>query len=140
VNGLQVENSGAVRKIGAAVDASTRTFALAAESGIDLLLVHHGLFWAGLQPVTGALHRQLRELFSHNIALYGAHLPLDSHPLVGNNAQLATSLGIDNAEPFSSRKVNASACARRRASDVRSSRGGLNSRWAGRSARLLAGR
>jgi dinuclear metal center YbgI/SA1388 family protein len=50
--------------------------------------------------VTGALNRQLRQLFSANIALYGAHLPLDSHPLVGNNAQLATSLAIENAEPF----------------------------------------
>jgi dinuclear metal center YbgI/SA1388 family protein len=100
LNGLQVENAGAVNRIGAAVDASTRTFAIAAERGVDLLLVHHGLFWPGLQSVTGALNRQLRQLFSANIALYGAHLPLDSHPLVGNNAQLATSLGIENAEPF----------------------------------------
>nr|MDQ2659011.1 Nif3-like dinuclear metal center hexameric protein [Verrucomicrobiota bacterium] len=49
LNGLQVENSGRVRKLGAAVDASSRTFRLAAEAGIDLLLVHHGLFWPGLQ-------------------------------------------------------------------------------------------
>jgi dinuclear metal center YbgI/SA1388 family protein len=100
LNGLQVENSGSINRIGAAVDASTRTFALAAERGINLLLVHHGLFWPGLQSVTGALNRQLRQLFSADIAVYSAHLPLDSHPLVGNNAQLATSLGLENAEPF----------------------------------------
>ncbi|MGI8820524.1 MAG: Nif3-like dinuclear metal center hexameric protein [Chthoniobacterales bacterium] len=101
LNGLQVENTGGeVQKIGAAVDASTRTFGLAAERGIDLLLVHHGLFWAGMQPVTGHVRRQLRQLFAHEIALYSAHLPLDVHPVVGNNAQLAAALGLAQCEPF----------------------------------------
>lgn len=100
LNGLQVENSGRVRKIGAAVDASTRTFTAAAESGVDLLLVHHGLFWPGLQPIVGAFQRQLRFLFAHDIALYSAHLPLDVHSVVGNNAQLAASIGIEETEPF----------------------------------------
>lgn len=100
LNGLQVENSGDVTKIGAAVDASTRTFAAAAELGIDLLIVHHGLFWAGLQPITGATRRQLATLFEHNIALYSAHLPLDVHPTVGNNARLAAALGMTEVEPF----------------------------------------
>ena len=59
LNGVQVENSGAVRKIGAAVDASTRSFAAAAERGVDLLLVHHGLFWPGLRAIAGPLRRQL---------------------------------------------------------------------------------
>jgi len=99
-NGLQVENSGRVRKVGAAVDASTRTFERAAELGVDLLLVHHGLFWPGLQPVTGAYRRQLSLLLEKDIALYSAHLPLDAHPLVGNNALLAAALGLDNLEPF----------------------------------------
>src|SRR3954454_21173850 len=100
INGLQVENSGSVRKIGAAVDASTRTFAAAAEHGVNFLLVHHGLFWPGLQPITGALRRQVGALFEHDIALYSAHLPLDVHPTVGNNAQLASSLGLTECEPF----------------------------------------
>ncbi len=100
LNGLQVENSGGVRKIGAAVDASTRTFMMAAERGIDLLLVHHGLFWAGLQAVTGPFHRQVRQLFAQDIAVYSAHLPLDVHPLVGNNAQLAAAIGVEKTEPF----------------------------------------
>ena len=100
MNGIQVENSGKVTKIGAAVDASTRTFTGAAERGVDLLIVHHGLFWPGVQTVTGAFRRQLAFLLERDIALYSAHLPLDVHPLVGNNAQLATSLGLENPEPF----------------------------------------
>lgn len=100
LNGLQVENSGRASRIGAAVDASSRTFAAAAERGIDFLIVHHGLFWPGLQSVTGGFRRQLTRLLENDIALYSAHLPLDTHPLVGNNAQLASALGLENAEPF----------------------------------------
>jgi dinuclear metal center YbgI/SA1388 family protein len=100
LNGMQVENSGSIRKIGAAVDVSTRTITVAAEQGIDLLLVHHGLFWAGLQTITGPLRRQLASLFKHDIALYSAHLPLDIHPIVGNNAQLAAAIGLSNPETF----------------------------------------
>ena len=100
LNGVQVENSGAVRKIGAAVDASTRSFTAAAERGVDLLLVHHGLFWPGLRSISGPLRRQLAFLFQHDMAVYSAHLPLDVHPVVGNNAQLAAALGLTAPEPF----------------------------------------
>lgn len=100
LNGLQVENSGRVAKIGAAVDASTRAFTAAAERGVDLLIVHHGLFWPGLQPVTASFNRQLRLLFERDMALYSAHLPLDAHSVVGNNAQLASALGITETSPF----------------------------------------
>ena len=100
LNGLQVENSGEVERIGAAVDASSRVFALAAEKGIDLLVVHHGLFWPGLQTITGPLRRQLAFLFERDLALYSAHLPLDVHPIVGNNAQLASALALTDLEPF----------------------------------------
>lgn len=100
LNGLQIENSGNVSRIGAAVDASTRTLKAAAKQNIDLLIVHHGLFWPGLQPVTGILRRQLGLAFENNIALYGAHLPLDLHPQVGNNAQLAAALDLKSTQPF----------------------------------------
>src|SRR5207244_4464136 len=85
LNGLQIENSGRVTKIGAAVDVSTRVLGAAAKKDVDLLIVHHGLFWPGLQSIIGALHRQLRIAFENDIALYSAHLPLDVHPEVGNN-------------------------------------------------------
>jgi dinuclear metal center YbgI/SA1388 family protein len=100
LNGLQIENSGKITKLGAAVDASTRVFNEAVEKKINLLLVHHGLFWPGLQPVRGPLQRQLRTAFANDLALYSAHLPLDLHPEVGNNAQLARALAIDASEPF----------------------------------------
>jgi dinuclear metal center YbgI/SA1388 family protein len=100
LNGLQIENSGRVTRIGAAVDISTRVFTEAAKRKVDLLIVHHGLFWPGLQAIRGALRRQLRLAFENNIALYSAHLPLDVHPRVGNNAQLAAALGLKSAKPF----------------------------------------
>jgi dinuclear metal center YbgI/SA1388 family protein len=100
VNGLQIENSGRVTKIGAAVDVSTRVLTQAAKKDVDFLIVHHGLFWPGLQPVTGALRRQLKLALENGIALYSAHLPLDVHPKVGNNAQLAGLLGLKLTQPF----------------------------------------
>jgi dinuclear metal center YbgI/SA1388 family protein len=100
LNGLQIENSGRVTKIGAAVDVSTRVLSKAAKKDVDLLLVHHGLFWPGLQPVTNALHRQLKIAFKNDIALYSAHLPLDIHPKVGNNAQLAAALELRSTTQF----------------------------------------
>jgi len=100
LNGLQIENSGRVTKIGAAVDISTRVLAAATKQDVDLLLVHHGLFWPGLQTVTGAFHRQLKLALENGIAVYSAHLPLDVHPIVGNNAQLAAALGLRSTTPF----------------------------------------
>ena len=104
LNGLQIENSGAVTKIGAAVDASTCTINAAIERGINFLIVHHGLFWPGLQPITGGRRRMLERAFKHDLALYSAHLPLDIHSVLGNNAQLARALGFENTEPFFERK------------------------------------
>jgi dinuclear metal center YbgI/SA1388 family protein len=100
LNGLQIENSGRVTKIGAAVDVSTRVLKEAAKKDVNLLIVHHGLFWPGLQPITRALHRQLKVAFENDIALYSAHLPLDVHPVFGNNAQLASALGLRSTTSF----------------------------------------
>src|SRR6266404_5243657 len=91
VNGLQVANAGTVSRVAAAVDLCEATVRLAAEQGADLLLVHHGLFWGGLQPLTGRAYRRVTGLVTRDIALYSAHLPLDLHPEVGNNAVLAGS-------------------------------------------------
>jgi dinuclear metal center YbgI/SA1388 family protein len=100
VNGLQIENSGRVTKIGAAVDVSTRVLTQAGKKDIDFLIVHHGLFWPGLRPVSAALRRQLKLALENDTALYSAHLPLDIHPKVGNNAQLARLLGLKLTQPF----------------------------------------
>jgi len=99
-NGLQVENDGAVTRIAAAVDASLATVRLAAATGADLLLVHHGLFWGPAHPWTGKRYELLRFLIGHNLAVYSSHLPLDAHPRLGNNAQLCAALGLRNLRPF----------------------------------------
>jgi dinuclear metal center YbgI/SA1388 family protein len=100
VNGLQVANSGAVGSIVAAVDASQATIdgviaALEAGGPAPLLLVHHGLFWDGNVPITGRRYRRIAALLDHDISVYSAHIPLDIHPEVGNNAVLAERLGIE---------------------------------------------
>src|SRR5262245_44880575 len=100
LNGLQIENSGRVTRIGAAVDVSTRVLTEAQKRDVDLLIVHHGLFWSGLQPIRGPLRRRLQIAFENDIALYSAHLPLDIHPRLGNNALLVTALGLRTAQPF----------------------------------------
>ncbi len=100
LNGLQVQNSGGLSKIGAAVDACEAVISEAAEAGVDLLLVHHGLFWGGLAPLTGASYRKTRAILDADMAVYSAHLPLDAHPLFGNNVLLAGALGLENGEPF----------------------------------------
>jgi len=100
VNGLQVENSGSVTRIAAAVDASLATVKLAIAAKADLLIVHHGLFWSPLQPWTGKKFELIKLLIENNLAVYSSHLPLDAHPKLGNNAQLAAALGLKNLQPF----------------------------------------
>lgn len=100
VNGLQVENSGSVTRIAATVDASLATVKLAIAAKADLLLVHHGLFWAPSHPWTGKRHEMLRLLIENDLAIYSAHLPLDAHPKLGNNARLCGALGLKRLRPF----------------------------------------
>src|SRR5262245_7217682 len=97
-NGLQLENDGRVTKIGAAVDASEATIELAIGQDVDLLIVHHGLFWGGLGPITGAYYRKLQRSIVGNLAVYSAHLPLDLHAELGNNTMLAKALGFPETE------------------------------------------
>ena len=100
VNGLQMENSGAVTRIAAAVDASLATIKLAIADRANLLIVHHGLFWSPSHPWTGKKYELLRLLVENDLAVYSSHLPLDLHPQLGNNARLATALGLPKPEPF----------------------------------------
>ena len=100
VNGLQVENSGRVSRLAAAVDASLATIRKAIEERADVLLVHHGLFWSKRHPWTGKNFELMRLLLDHDLAIYSSHLPLDMHPTLGNNAQLCASIGLRNLKPF----------------------------------------
>jgi len=100
VNGLQVENSGTVTSIAATVDASLATIKMAVAAKADLLIVHHGLFWSKTHPWTGKRYELMRLLIENNLAVYSSHLPLDAHPGVGNNVQLAAALGFKKFKPF----------------------------------------
>lgn len=105
LNGLQLANGGTVVSIAAAVDFSTRTIAGAVEAGADMLLVLHGMFWGGLRRIDGADYTRLQILVGHDIAVYSSHLPLDRHPLYGNNALLATELGLEPDNEFARYKT-----------------------------------
>lgn len=98
-NGLEVENSGKVTRIGAAVDASLNTVHAAIEKGVDLLIVHHGLFWTPRAPWTGTNFNLIQNFIQGDLALYSSHLPLDIHPELGNNAQLIRSMGLTIDQP-----------------------------------------
>jgi putative NIF3 family GTP cyclohydrolase 1 type 2 len=93
-NGLQVQNDGTVRKIAAAVDGNLAAIRGAVAAGADLLFVHHGLFWGKPLPLVGRNFEKVRLLLENNLALYSSHLPLDSHPRIGNNSSILARLGL----------------------------------------------
>jgi dinuclear metal center YbgI/SA1388 family protein len=95
LNGLQVETDVEIRRIAVAVDASEQAIAEAVRNNCNLLIAHHGLFWGGLQPVTGRLYRKLNACLTGNLAVYGCHIPLDLHPEVGNSAVLLRAIGCE---------------------------------------------
>jgi len=94
-NGLQVEGRREIRKLVTGVTASRALIDAAIAVNADAILVHHGLFWRGQDGrVTGWMKQRLSRLLGHDVNLYAYHLPLDAHPELGNNAQLAQRLGI----------------------------------------------
>ena len=105
LNGLQLANGGQVRGVAAAVDFSLAAIDGAIAAGADLLLVHHGMFWSGAQPIRGAVWQRLSRLFAHDVAVYASHLPLDRHPELGNNVLLARELGLVPGGPFAHYKT-----------------------------------
>lgn len=100
LNGVQLANCGSVRTVAAAVDFSTQTVRAAIAGNADMMIVHHGMFWAGLQPITGERHLRLKELLDADLAIYSSHLPLDRHPQVGNNVLLAKALSLEPSAEF----------------------------------------
>jgi len=99
-NGLQVEGRARVARVAYAVDASVATIAAAARGGADMLVVHHGLWWGRHEQITGNLYRRVAALIRSGLSLYAAHLPLDCHPEVGNNAELARMLSLKTVARF----------------------------------------
>ena len=100
-NGMQVASrAAAVSRVAFAVDASMESFRRAAEWGAQLLVVHHGILWDRPLRIVGIHYDRVRFLAEKDLALYAAHLPLDVHPEVGNNAGIARQLGLVDIEPF----------------------------------------
>ncbi|ENS8434064.1 Nif3-like dinuclear metal center hexameric protein [Neisseria gonorrhoeae] len=100
-NGLQVEGREYIGKIVTSVTASRAEIDFAVEQKADLLLVHHGMFWKNELPtVTGWKKERIAALLRHDINMAGYHLPLDVHPILGNNAQLADRLGFATEKRF----------------------------------------
>ncbi|MEI6093283.1 MAG: Nif3-like dinuclear metal center hexameric protein [bacterium] len=106
MNGLQIEGKKEVKKIIVGVSASKELFKKAIEQKADMIIVHHGLFWGDCLPLKGFLRERINLLLSNNINLLAYHLPLDKHPIVGNNAQLINLFNISVIKPFGKYKGN----------------------------------
>jgi dinuclear metal center YbgI/SA1388 family protein len=100
-NGVQVEGRREIKKIATAVSANLMTLQKAAETDVDALIVHHGLFWQGdPYPIIGARKKKIELLLKEGISLLAYHLPLDAHQEIGNNWQAARNLGWQQLLPF----------------------------------------
>ncbi|MBE8539783.1 Nif3-like dinuclear metal center hexameric protein [Geoglobus acetivorans] len=99
-NGLQVEGSHDVEKIAFAVDASMQSFTYALECEAEMLVVHHGIIWNGVDRITGLLKERLKFLLENELSLYAAHIPLDAHPEIGNNAMILRYIGVEPEDRF----------------------------------------
>lgn len=107
-NGLQVEGRGKVTRIVSGVSASLDVLQAASKAGADAVLVHHGYFWKSESPqITGLKRARISHLMEHNMSLLAYHLPLDAHPVLGNNVQLAQLLGFQLEERFGEQNVAA---------------------------------
>jgi dinuclear metal center YbgI/SA1388 family protein len=104
-NGLQVPGREAVETVVTGVSANVDLFTRARDADADLVLVHHGLFWAGPpRPLDRPSKRRLQLLFDSDMGLAAYHLPLDGHLEHGNNALLAAAIGCEGWEPFGTHK------------------------------------
>ena len=105
-NGLQVEGKNQIGLIISGVTASIALLEAAIASGADAVIVHHGYFWRGEDArVVGQLKRRLHLLLEHDLNLFAYHLPLDSHAVIGNNAQLGKLLGFQASSRFGDQEI-----------------------------------
>lgn len=100
INGLQLRGNSKILKVGAAVDAALPVINDAIQSKVNLLIVHHGMFWGGTQKIDGALYEKIKLSMDAGMAIYSSHIPLDIHPKYGNNVLLAKALGLSKGTPF----------------------------------------
>ena len=100
-NGVQIARTGdEIRRVAFAVDASAKSVRAAASAGAELLVVHHGISWGGgVKRIAGGVYNVVKAAMDANLAVYACHLPLDAHPALGNNAQLAKLFGLKRTRP-----------------------------------------
>ncbi|MGP9704184.1 Nif3-like dinuclear metal center hexameric protein [Psychrobacter sp. AOP31-E1-50] len=100
-NGLQVDGGQSIERIVTGVTACEALIDAAIAENADAIMVHHGYFWKG-EPatITGMKGRRIRKLMQHGISMIGYHLPLDAHPIIGNNAKLAEILDLTITGPL----------------------------------------
>ncbi len=99
-NGLQVEGKDTVRRAAFAVSANKKTFDMAIAKGADIIITHHGLIWDHPFIITGVNKKRVEILIKNDVNLAAWHLPLDMHPVYGNNASICKLLGLKNLKPF----------------------------------------
>jgi len=99
-NGLQIEGSKEINKIGFAVDACLDTIKKANESNCDMLICHHGIFWPTIGPIKGSNKKRIKEIIDSNLNLVAIHLPLDAHPQIGNNTIISKLFNGEVIEPL----------------------------------------
>lgn len=111
-NGVQIARIGdEVKSVAFAVDASLRAVEAAAAAGAEMLVVHHGISWGGgIKKLDGSIYSVVKTAMDTNIAVYACHLPLDAHPTLGHNAQLAKMLKLKNVRPAFSYHGNVIGC------------------------------
>jgi len=100
MNGLQVQNTADIKKVGLAVDLCMATIEKAVAAECNMMFVHHGMLWGGVKPIRGNFYDKVSTMIRENLGLYSAHLPLDMHPVLGNNKVLADQLELNELEPF----------------------------------------
>jgi len=104
LNGLQIEGADKISSVAFAVDGCEQTFEMCRETGAQMLIVHHGLFWGKPLPVTGIHRRRVKLLLDAGVSLYAVHLPLDFHPLLGHTVCIARRLGLEIKGPLKKEK------------------------------------
>ena len=100
MNGLQVQNTGDIKKVVLAVDLCMATIEKAIAAECNMMFVHHGMLWGGVKLIRGNFYDKISTMMRENLGLYSAHLPLDMHPILGNNKVLADQLELNELEPF----------------------------------------
>ncbi|MBP7795390.1 MAG: Nif3-like dinuclear metal center hexameric protein [Elusimicrobiales bacterium] len=100
LNGVQIEGGDEVKKVAFAVSYSRYVVDVAVKENADMIVVHHGIFWKEIKPISGNIKKRIEPLINNNITLLAYHLPLDIHADIGNNISILKLFSIKDTKPF----------------------------------------